>query len=59
MLIKLDNELTVAHKVLDSIKRKMKKNKLIMCGTLAFLLLIVALIIYSYARSGGTTTIIN
>ena len=36
----------------------MKKNKYIMCGTLAFLLLIVALIIYSYTRS-DTTTIIH
>ena len=55
----LDNELTVAQKILGSIKKKMRKNKLIMCGTLAFLLLVVMLIIYSYVRDKGNTTIIN
>ena len=55
----LDNELTVAQKLLGSIKKKMRKNKLIMCGTLAFLLVIVMLIIYSHVKGNNSTTIIN
>ena len=49
----------MAQKLLGSIKKKMRKNKLIMCGTMAFLLLVIILIIYSHVRDSGNTTIIN
>lgn len=61
MLLNLDNELTVAHKLLNSIKTKLRKNKLIMWGTLGFLALVLALVLYSYFKSpsNSTTTVIQ
>ena len=49
----LDQELTVAHKLLNSIKTKLRKNKLVMYGTLAFLVLILIFVIYSYVGGKG------
>ena len=46
----INNELTVAHKLVNSIKNKMRKNKLIMWGTFAFLLFVLLLIVYTYFR---------
>lgn len=47
-LIIVDNELTVAQKVLGSIKQKMRKNRFILYGTGAFLFAVVIFIIYTY-----------
>lgn len=44
----VDNELTVAHKLLNSIRIKMRKNKLVMYGTLIFLAFIIIMVIYTY-----------
>lgn len=56
----IDNELTVAHKLLNSIKTKLRKNKLVMWGTLGFLALVLAIVLYSYFRgSSSTTTVIQ
>lgn len=52
----------MAHKLLNSIKNKLRKNKLIMWGTLGFLALVLALVLYSYFRNPsntGTTTVIQ
>ena len=49
----LDQELTVAHKLLNSIKTKLRKNKLVMYGTLGFLVLILIFVVYSYVGGSG------
>jgi hypothetical protein len=50
----------VAHKLLNSIKNKLRKNKLIMWGTLGFLALVLAIVLYSYfSGSSSPTTIIQ
>lgn len=55
----LDNELTVAHKLLNSIKNKFRKNKLIMWGTIGFLLFVLVLVIYSYFAGTPTTAVVH
>lgn len=55
----LDNELTVAHKLLNSIKNKFRKNKLIMWGTIGFLIFVLVLVIYSYFGGTPTTTVVH
>lgn len=50
----------MAHKLLNSIKNKLRKNKLIMWGTLGFLALVLAIVLYSYfSGSSSPTTIIQ
>ncbi len=46
----INGQLNVAQKLLGSIKNKMRKNKLVMWGTFAFLFFVLLLILYSYAR---------
>ena len=44
----LDNQLTVAQKLLGSIKKKMTKNKYTLWGTLLLLAAVVIFVIYTY-----------
>jgi uncharacterized membrane protein YvbJ len=56
----IDNELTIAHKLLNSIKTKLRKNKLVMWGTIGFLLVVLLIVIYSYFRNPqNKTTIVH
>lgn len=59
IFLSLDNELTVAHKLLNSIKNKFRKNKLIMWGTIGFLIFVLVLVIYSYFGGTPTTTVVH
>ena len=54
-LLILDANLTVAQKLLGSIKKKMSKNKYILYGTLLVLALIVAFVIYTYVGSSNNS----
>ena len=51
-----DANLTVAQKLLGSIKKKMKKNKYILCATLFVLILIVAFVIYTYVGGSNSSS---
>lgn len=58
-VMSIDNQLTVAHKLLNSIKNKFRKNKLVMWGTIGFLILVLIIVLYSYlGGTGGTSTTI-
>jgi hypothetical protein len=46
----IDNELTVAQKLLGSIKKKFKKNKMILWFTIGILALVVAFVIWTYTK---------
>ncbi len=46
----IDNELTVAQKLIGSIHKKLRKNKMVLWGTVAVLTLVVVFVIYTYVR---------
>ena len=46
----IDNELTVAQKLIGSIHKKLRKNKTVLWGTVAVLTLVVVFVIYTYVR---------
>ena len=50
-----DANLTVAQKLLGSIKRKMAKNKYILYGTICVLVLVLIFVIYTYVAPSETS----
>ena len=57
MINMIDANLTVAQKLLGSIKRKMAKNKYILYGTVCMLVLVLIFVIYTYVRPAETASV--
>lgn len=46
----INNELTVAQKLIGSIHKKLRKNTFVLWGTIGILILVVIFVIYTYMR---------
>ena len=46
----INSELTIAQKLIGSIHKKLRKNKIVLWGTIAVLILVVVFVIYTYIR---------
>ena len=46
----INSELTIAQKLIGSIHKKLRKNKMVLWGTIGVLILVVVFVIYTYIR---------
>lgn len=46
----IDGELTIAQRLIGSIKKKFRKNKMILWVTIGILVLVVAFVIWTYTK---------
>ena len=46
----IDSELTIAQRLIGSIQKKLRKNKMVLWLTIGILVLVVAFVIWTYTR---------
>ena len=46
----IGNELTIAQRLIGSIHKKLRKNKFVLWGTIAVLILVAVFIVYTYVQ---------